>query len=167
MKLSIAIGLVFLAAGIAAAQTKTAADFPKNQETNKIIEMLAGSWKLQGIVDEEAKQTTTNRRNKKSNNTDTPQVDTDQSRNAMQMLEFDPDARYKVNNSTTAVDSGSYRINEQHGILYLESDADDVTPTEWNISVSKTKLTLVGRSADADARYKYIYVKEKDGVSTN
>ena len=167
MKLRLTIILLLLVVGMVTAQTKTAADFPKNQETNKIIEMLAGSWKLQGIVDEEEKPSTTNRRSKKSKGKKTVQVDTDESRNAMQMLEFNPDARYKVNNSTTAIDSGSYRVNEQQGVLYMESDADDVTPTEWKIDVSRKKLTLVGNDAKADARYKYIYVKVKDGVSTN
>ena len=72
-----------------------------------------------------------------------------------------------VNNSTTSIDSGSYRVNEQHGILYMESDADDITPTEWAISINKDKLTLTGRGEKADTRYKYVYVKEKDGVGTN
>lgn len=168
MKLSIAMFLVFAGAGILNAQDKTTADMPKNVETIKIIEMLPGAWKLQGIVDEERKPSTANRQKKQSNDSkETQAVDNDESRNAMQMLEFDPDARYKVNNSTTSIDSGSYRVNEQHGILYMESDADDITPTEWAISINKDKLTLTGRGEKADTRYKYVYVKEKDGVGTN
>lgn len=159
--------MIFLVAGLAAAQDKTASDFPKNEETNKVIEMLAGSWKLQGIEDEKRNTSATNKRNKKSKSKAAPAADTDMSRNAMQMVEFDPEGRYKVNNSTTAMDSGSYRINEQHSVLYMESDADDITPTEWDITVTKKRLTMVGRNKDADARYKYLYVKEKDGVSTN
>jgi hypothetical protein len=85
----------------------------------------------------------------------------------MQMLEFDPDARYKVNNSTSAIDSGSYRVNEQTGILYLESDAEDITPTEWAITLKKNQLTLAGRGDNADTRYKYVYVKEKEKLGTN
>ena len=167
MKLSITIGLVFLVAGLVSGPDKSAADFPKNEETNKVIEMLAGSWKLQSIADEKRNQSTTSKRNKKSKTKAATAADTDMSRNAMQMLEFDADGRYKVNNSTTAIDSGSYRINEQHSVLYMESDADDITPTEWDISVTKKRLTMVGRSGDADARYKYMYAKEKEEVSTN
>ena len=136
---------------------QTAKDMPKDADTKKFIEMIAGTWKLKSIVDSEAKN-----KGKKTN-----QKPTDQGNNAMQMLEFDADGRYKVNNSTTAIDSGSYRINEQHSVLYMESDADDITPTEWDISVTKKRLTMVGRSGDADARYKYMYAKEKEGVSTN
>jgi hypothetical protein len=166
MKLSIAMFLVFAGAGILNAQDKTAADMPKDTKTIKIIEMLRGAWKLQGIVDEERKPSTANDQKKQSNDSQqTQDVDNDQSRNAMQMLEFDPEARYKVNNSTTAIDSGSYRVNEQQGILYMESDADDITPTEWAVSVNKDKLTLTGRGAKADSRYKYIYIKEKEEVN--
>ena len=168
MKLSVIICIAALSIGVVSAQDKTAADMPKDKETKKFIEMLAGSWKLQQIVDEaQGNKGTANQPQSTSKDTkNSPVTDTDQSRNAMQMLEFEPDARYKVNNSTSAIDSGSYRVNEQHGILYMESDADDITPTEWKITINKEQLTLVGRE-DADSRYKYVYRKEKDKVGTN
>lgn len=135
---------------------QTAKDMPKDADTKKFIEMIAGTWKLKSIVDSEAKN-----KGKKTN-----QNPTDQGNNAMQMLEFQPNARYKMNSSTNAVDSGSYRLNEQHAILYMESDATE-SPTEWAISLNKNQLTLGGRGEEAEKRYKYIYVKTKDGVGTN
>jgi hypothetical protein len=169
MKVSVILCVAALCVGVANAQDKTAADMPKDKETKKFIEMLAGSWKLQQIVDgAKGNKATANQPETKSNDTKkSPATNTDQSRNAMQMLEFEPDARYKVNNSTSAIDSGSYRVNEQNGILYMESDADDITPTEWSITINKEQLTMEGRGGDADSRYKYIYRKEKDKLSTN
>jgi hypothetical protein len=171
MKLNITLGsiLIFLCAITTSAQDKTTADMPKNTETKKFIELLAGTWKLERIVDEEKgnKATANSPETKSNEQKKTPATNTDQSRNAMQMLEFDPDARYKVNNSTTAIDSGSYRLNEQHGILYMESDSDDITPTEWAITLQKNRLTLAGRGENSDSRYKYVYQKDKEKLSTN
>jgi hypothetical protein len=164
MRVTIAVAIIFLSAGTLFAQDKTTADFPKNRETIKYIERIPGTWKLLRIVDEEKnnKATANSKKNKSGDKENSPTTDIDASRNAMQMLEFNPDARYKVNNSTTAIDSGSYRINEQQGILYMESDADDISPTEWTVTVNKNQLTLVGRDPNADSRYKYIYSKEQE-----
>ena len=71
------------------------------------------------------------------------------------------------NNTTNQIDSGSYRLNEEHGILYLESDQDDITPTEWKVTLDKKKLTLAGRGQDAASRYKYVYMKVKEKLGTN
>ena len=163
MRLSIVMFLIFFCAGFLSAQEKTAADFPKNVPTKKFIQMIAGTWKLEQIVDAaKSDKPTANTPESKSNSSkELPAADTDQSRNAMQMLEFENDARYKVNNSTTAIDSGSYRINEQTGVLYLESDSDDLTASEWGMTLSKNVLTLEGRGDRADSRYKYVYSREK------
>lgn len=152
-----------LCATVAGAQTKTAADMEKDEGAAKFIGQIVGIWKLQRIVDEaQANKSTTNRPTERSKDEKgRPTTKTDQGQNAMQMIEFNPNARYKVNNSTTAVDSGSFRVNEQHGLLYLESDADDVTPSEWAITLEDNRLTLVGRGQDAEHRYKYIYRRQR------
>jgi hypothetical protein len=168
MRILIIICFCFLLGGLANAQTKTTADVPKNMETKKFIEQIAGVWKLQQIVDEEKNnKATANQMDTKSKSGKSPVNDKDQSQNAMQILEFNPNARYKMNSTTTAVDSGSFRINEQHGLLYMESDSDDITPTEWAITLQGNRLTLAGRGESAESRYKYVYIKQKDKVSTN
>ncbi len=167
MRLIAIICASLLFSGMVQAQNKTTADVPKDMEATKMIELLAGTWKLQRIVDEEKNNKATgNEPNRKTNKGNTS-PENDQSRNAMQMLEFNIDARYKVNNSTSAIDSGSYRVNEQHGILYMESDADDITPSEWAMTLDKKRLTLVGRGGNADSRYKYVYLKDKEKLGTN
>jgi hypothetical protein len=163
MKLSIVTCVFVLWASLAIAQDKTADDFPKNEKVTKYIEMLAGTWKLQGIVDEtKGNKNTANSPDSKSKDPKASPAGADQSNNAMQMLEFELDARYKVNNSTTAIDSGSYRVNEEHAILYMESDKDDITPTEWKMTIKENQLTLVGRGEKATSRYKYVYTKEQE-----
>jgi len=168
MKLSIVTILIFFYAGIVSAQEKTAADFPKNVPTKKVIQTIAGTWKLQRIEASSSDKSAAKTTEKKSDNgNNLPTADTDQSRNAMQMLEFASDARYKVNNTTTAIDSGSYRVNEQTGVLYLESDADDITATEWGMTLSKNVLTLEGKGDDTDSSYKYVYMREKETATKN
>src|SRR5687768_14591046 len=113
MRLTLVMFLICFCVGILSAQEKTAGNTPKNVPTKKFIQMLAGTWKLDRIVDSaKPDKSTANAPESKSNNgAELPAADNDQSRNAMQMLEFEDDARYKVNNSTTAIDSGSYRVN--------------------------------------------------------
>lgn len=135
---------------------QTTADYPKTMEAEKLLENIAGSWKLERIVDVERNEVIPDgRNNSAAGGSETPTPD--MSQNGMQMIEFHRNARYRLNNATTAVDSGSYRINEQHGILYLESDADDITPSEWNITVGEGTLTLTGKEGDASSRYRNIY----------
>jgi len=149
--------------GVSTAQTTK--DIPKNVEYKKFIERINGQWKLQRVVDVERKAQSANSPDKrKSQSTDNQQKNgqaTVEGANAMEMIEFEDDARYRVNNSTTAIDSGSYRLNEQHGILYMESDADDITPTEWAVAIKNNTLTLTGRGNDATSRYRYVYTKTK------
>jgi hypothetical protein len=138
LKLAV-IGLMmgFLNVGFGQTTSQTS----KTARTKKFIEMIAGTWKLKSIVDAESKGEKTDKNTESKNGTLATENPPSQANNAMEMLEFDPDARYTMNTSTTSVDSGSYRINEQHGILYLESDATG-SPSEWKISIRNDVLTL-------------------------
>jgi hypothetical protein len=171
MKISIAILLLVVVSAVTTtAQTKTAGDVSKTEDVDKFIEKIAGEWKLLQIVDESKKKSTsTSGNNSQSNDTNegAGSTQSDEDNNAMQMLQFDIDGRYKMNNATTSLDSGSYRLNEQHAVLYLESDSDDITPTEWNISHQGNELTLVPRDKDEDHNFKYVYRKVTTKVSTN
>jgi hypothetical protein len=171
MKITVVVAGLMCLASIGFAQTKTTGDVPKDQEVKKLIEQIAGSWKLQRIVDEEKNnKSTANSPDKQPNEpkqTPTGMATSDQTNNAMQVVEFNPNGRYKLNSSTTSLDSGSFRINENHGLLYLESDADDVSPTEWAVTLKNNQLTLVGRGQKSVSRYKYIYTKEKEKLGTN
>jgi hypothetical protein len=113
-------------------------------------------------VDAESKGKTTESSTESKNGTMATENPPDQSNNAMEIMEFDRQARYKMNTAVTAVDSGSYRINEQHGILYLDSDKNN-DPSEWTMSIKNNVLTLGGKS-DADKRYTYVYERIKKGT---
>jgi hypothetical protein len=164
MKTTLFLLLSLVLSSAALAQTKTTKDIPKkNYQT--LTERIRGQWKLDKIVDSEeshnSQQGQKNEKNKGPKNpNDVTEVNSNQSNNAMQVIEFMDDARYKMNNSTTALDSGNYTLNEQNQSLVLESDLA-TTPFEWNITLKNNTLTLVGRE-DASKRYKYIYSRMKE-----
>lgn len=141
---------------------QTANDYSKTTDYQKFIERIAGQWTLQQIVDAEKRDVSQNPSRKKPARTN--DVESDQANNAMQKIEFYDNARYRMNNATQAIDSGSYRLNEQHGILYLESDLVDAEPSEWKIELQNRKLTLTGRGGEAASRYQYVYNKTKENV---
>jgi hypothetical protein len=153
----------FLGLGTVHAQKKTAKDYRKDVAYKKFIERINGQWKLEHIVDAAQQSEGKENRNDEpgTRNQNPAAANENQGNNAMQMIEFMDDARYRMNNATTAIDSGSYRLNEQHGILYLESDKDP-TPSEWKISLNKDQLSLTGRGQDATSRYRYVYTRIKE-----
>src|SRR4249919_3442337 len=83
---------------------------------DKKTEMILGTWKVQKILSgktEVAKNPTSG-----------------------QWIEFRADGKYV--NKATAIDSGSYRLNENHSLLYLESQTNVSASTtarivEWTI----------------------------------
>lgn len=166
---SIALALVV---GFAYGQENEESNSRQHAPAEKFIEQIAGSWRLQRIVDEEkGSKPSANQGNKKDKNSQQQGSGSTQAKtegtNAMQTLEFNINGRYKMNSAVNSLDSGSYRLNEQHGILYMESDNDDITPSEWAITMQNEQLTLVGRGEDAESRYKYVYQKSEEKLNTN
>lgn len=141
-------------------QAQTPDDYDKNVAYKKFIERIAGEWTLERIVDAEkankGKEKGDRRKSSRTND-----VETDQATNAMNKIEFYDNARYRLNSSQQAIDSGSYRLNEQHGILYLESDQDP-TPSEWDVNIKGNQLTLTGRGETAESRFRYVYRKTRE-----
>ena len=155
--------IILLSIGLAGnASAQTANDYSKTTDYKKFIERIAGQWTLQQIVDAEKRKLSENPNRKKPARTN--DVETNQANNAMQKIEFYDNARYRLNNATQAIDSGSYRLNEQHGILYLQSDIADTEPSEWKIELQNRKLTLTGRGQEASSRYQYVYDKTRSNV---
>jgi hypothetical protein len=133
-----------------AQEDKTTRDIPKNKNYQTLSELINGQWKLDRIADAEQKK----------NSGGEEGFDDQQVTNGMQIIEFMDDSRYKLNNSTTAVDSGNYVVNERNKSIVLESDQASNTPAEWNISIKKDEMILVPREA-ADKRYTYVYSRTK------
>lgn len=137
----------------AAGQQKSTRDIPKNKNFQTITEAISGQWKLNRIADSEKKGV---------DGDNGSSVNDNQATNGMQIIEFRDNSRYKMNNATTAVDSGSYIVNEQNKSVMLESDLAGNESSEWNVLVKKNELTLVP-AEDAEKRYAYVYTRTRSG----
>lgn len=120
-------------------------------EPDKKIETILGTWKVQKILSgktEVAKNPTSG-----------------------QWIEFRADGTY-VNNATS-IDSGSYRLNENHSMLYLESQVQsdaskEAKIKEWTISLSDNSLTMQQKANESNKKshadkMKYVYVRIEKG----
>jgi hypothetical protein len=90
-------------------------------------------------------------------------------------IEFGQDGKYSLgsagqNGTVEPIDSGSYRLNEQNGVLYLESTSDDgqvsQMPSEWSIDIKENNMKISGRGNDHARQYEYHYQKVKEGLGT-
>ena len=89
----------------------------KKETPIKLIEYLVGEWQLE---------------NPSSANEPRGQSD---------RLTFTEEARYIVRSGNQKIDSGAYRMNEQLGNLYLESETNE-RPREYEIQVNENTMTL-------------------------
>ena len=117
---------------------------------DKKIETILGTWKVQKILSgktEVAKNPTSG-----------------------QWIEFRNDGKYV--NQSTSLDSGSFRLNENHSTLYLESQANkgpngEPKIEEWSIALSNDGLTMqrkeTGDKNSHRDKMKYVYVRIEQG----
>jgi len=119
---------------------------------DKNIETILGTWKVQKIMSgktEVAKNPTSG-----------------------QWIEFRSDGKYV--NHAAAIDSGSYRLNENHSTLYLESankgSNGESKVIEWVISLQDDALTMQQKNDDKKNPRKdkmnYVYVRIGEGSKT-
>ena len=117
------------------------------QVPDKIIDKIIGAWKIQKITsgkEEIAKNPTSG-----------------------QWIEFRSDGTYL--NKATSLDSGSYRINENSSIVYLESLVNNDPSkngtkmvTEWAIAFANDGMIMQRRSTGKREhvdKMKYFYTK--------
>jgi len=119
---------------------------------DKIIDKIVGSWKIQKIL---------------SGNKEVAKNPT-----SAQWIEFRSDGRY-VNHATT-LDSGSYRIEENGSIVFLESVKSDPSRNsekmieEWAVSFDKEAMIMerkkTGKREHSD-KMKYIYARIGEAAS--
>lgn len=131
----------------------------ERKQVTKLIEAVVGTWQLKETID----------KNKKNGQSSKDTL-------GIGWIEFKHDGKYRsgsngTNGSIQPIDSGSYRLNEQQGILYLEPvvDKSDIShpPVEWAITVKKNVMTLEGMGSAHAKRFRYVYNKTKEGLSTN
>lgn len=124
------------------------------QVPDKIIDKIVGVWKIQKITagkEEIAKNPTSG-----------------------QWIEFRSDGTYL--NQSTSIDSGSYRINENSSIVYLESlvnnDPSKNTTkmvTEWTVAFANEGMIMQRRSTGKREhvdKMKYFYSKVGEAEKT-
>ena len=121
-----------------------------NEVPEKAIESIIGKWQLQKVYAGSREITA----NPNSEN--------------RSWIEFNADGTYNQQSEDT--DRGSYRLNENHSVLYLESEERKETSsavssnnlTEYDISIRNGMLTMQPRGDDS-TRTKYVYVKSGGG----
>ena len=115
---------------------------------NKQNEKIRGAWKVEKVL---------------SGKTEVARNPT-----SGQWIEFRNDGKYV--NHTTSIDSGSFRLNENHSRLYLESQLqpDAARIAEWEIALTDDSLTMTpaptGKEKKASKdKMKYVYVRIDKG----
>ncbi len=122
----------------------------KKEVAEKLFSDLVGTWRIQTIYDGK----------KDITSSDTTKI---------QWLEFSEDGHYKSVTGILATDSGSYRVNENHKSLYLQSaiEKGSDNTVEWKAEFKDNTLALTQDGTAHAARYRYVYVKTKDKNTAN
>ncbi len=108
----------------------------------KLIDMLVGKWQITKINDG----------NKNTQVSSHPQ--------AMQNIEFTREAKFIVRTNAITVDSGLFRTNEDHKLIYLESINHRETPAEWKVDLKKNMLILSQKEMPKSNIQRYFYVRQ-------
>jgi hypothetical protein len=132
---------------------KVKQDKPVNTEQStptKFIEYIPGTWQVEQVL-----------RGKK----DVTETDT-LAKN--QTIEFNREARYMSYSGTEMIDSGGYRLNEDHALLYLESEVHGTT-SQWNVWFEPNgTMTLQLKDGVAHGeRLRYVYRRTSNETSSN
>ncbi len=125
-----------------------------NDIADKAIESIVGRWELQKVY-AGSREITSNPNSENST-----------------WIEFNADGTYRQ--QAEAADQGSYRLNESHSVLYLESEQRKETSsavslhtlTEYNISMRDGVLTMQPRSENTGST-KFVYSKAAQSEDDN
>lgn len=134
-------------AAVVAQEKEKNKDIPANNETPvKNIEKVIGVWEVTGIF----------KGNKDITNTDTVALNN--------TFDFTSENKYLSYSNNERIDSGAFKLNENHSLLYLES-ANGHQITEYKVSFVNDQMTLQpAESASAHAqRFKYVYRRKNEG----
>ena len=112
----------------------------KQETPVKIIEFIPGTWTLEEVM---------------RGKTDISGNDTVAQH---QTLEFNREGRYMSYSDGEKIDSGAYRLNEDHAILYLSSETDEKTQ-EWSVWFdAEGTMTLKHHDATPHSeKFTYVY----------
>jgi hypothetical protein len=120
----------------------------KQETPVKIIQYLPGTWQVKEI----------RKGNKRIAGTDTVALN--------QTIVFNREGRYVRRSGTNKIDSGAYRIIENHAILYFESaweknEAGQYESSQWDfIQFKRNEMTLKIRAGTKEEEsYTYVYAR--------
>jgi hypothetical protein len=105
---------------------------------SKLIDRLVGTWKLTKVVN--AKK----------------EVDKNSHPEGMTQIEFTREAKFISYKNQVKADSGLFRTNEDHKLIYFEGGIDH-KPKEWSVKLQGNMLTL---SQKEHPSTRYIYNRE-------
>ena len=138
-KICIAIALILVISPLCGQDAKKVPD--------KIIDKIVGAWKIQKIA--------------------SGKEDVAKNPTSGQWIEFRSDGTYL--NNATSIDSGSYRINENSSLVYLESLVNNDPSnnaskmvTEWTVAFANNGMIMQRRSTGKREhvdKMKYFYTK--------
>ncbi len=116
----------------------------KRETPVKVIEFIVGTWEIQSVY----------KNQKNITNADTLVSFT--------RIRFNRENQYRAFHDEQDVDSGTFRLNETHSVLYLES-ADGGEPQSWNVSFhGNTMILQPAETANAfDRSFRYVYVRRE------
>mgnify|MGYP003575669013 CR=1 FL=1 len=117
----------------------------KQETPVKVIEFIIGTWDIAAVY----------KNNKNITNEDTLV--------GLSQIRFNGENQYTAYHEGQEVDSGTFRLNENHSILYLES-RDGSEPQSWDVSFENNTMTLQpGQTANAfDRSFRYVYTRRED-----
>ena len=152
------VGLLYAVDISAVAQNKDQDNKTKSKPSNetsrqtitKIIEYIPGVWEIERVYQGKKDITKTD------------------SLAPSQSIEFNREGRYISHTGREQIDSGAYRINEQHAILYLASESNE-KPSEWYVSFDKNGLMTM-RMKDASKHgesFRYVYRRTGTPTTSN
>ncbi len=105
-----------------------------------MIEYLVGDWKIDKILNEKKDVT-------------------EKEKGVDQTITFNSEARYVIRSGNDNIDSGSYRMNEQIGSLYLESESNE-KPREWKTEFISGGMILTLKQVNPQqANLRYFYIR--------
>ncbi len=139
------------------AQTRESSDKEKSEsEVNskqntpvKIIEYLPGSWVIEKV------------HRGKDDVTLTDTLAGNES------FEFNREGRFISYAGNEKIDSGAYRVNEQHAILYVASEREDDKVVEWTVSFPAPGTMTMKLKDDGSNEESFTYTYRKNGIETS
>jgi hypothetical protein len=115
-----------------------------NETPDKAIESIIGKWQLEKVY------------------AGSREITSNPNAESRSWIEFNEDGTYTSQGETN--DQGSYRLNENHSVLYLESEQKTETNsalpahklTEYSITIREGMLTMLSKAENSGST-KYVY----------